>query len=115
MAHALGTFLLACPFVLPTTTHNLQGFHAQEVYIFFANTSHGSPKASCPSVTKVPRKRKRLLNLDGIIEAFDIKPKDCEAAWKDLKARITESYILDRVPAVSLCNWCALRVIGLRF
>jgi hypothetical protein len=56
-----------------------------------------------PAVTKVSRKRKRLLNLDVIIEAFDVKPKDYEAAWNDLKGRVTEANIPGRVPTVGLC------------
>jgi hypothetical protein len=55
------------------------------------------------AVTKVSRKRKRVLNLDSIIEAFDVKPKDYEAAWNDLKARITEAYIPGPIPTVVLC------------
>jgi hypothetical protein len=56
-----------------------------------------------PAVTNVSRKRKRAINFDGIIDAFDVEPKDYEAAWNDLKARITEAYIPGRVPTVGLC------------
>jgi hypothetical protein len=56
-----------------------------------------------PAVKKVSRKRKRVLNLEGIIEAFNVKPKDYEAAWNNLKARITEAYIPGPVPTVGLC------------
>jgi hypothetical protein len=68
-----------------------------------------------PAVTKGSRKRKRVARLDGIIEAFDVKPKDYEAAWNDLKARITEAYTPGHVPTVGLCIYCDLQAIGLRF
>ena len=57
-----------------------------------------------PTVTNVSRKRKRAINFDGIIDAFDVEPKDYEAAWNSLKARIIETYIPGRVPTVSLCT-----------
>ena len=88
-------------------THNLHSFHAQEVYIFFAGVSHELPNASRHTLPNTNRhkgvQKKRVLNLDGIIEAFDVKLKDYDAARSDLKARITEAYIPGPVSIVGLC------------
>jgi hypothetical protein len=46
------------PFALPNTTHNLHGFHTQEVYIFFAHISHGSPNASRHTLPNTSRHKR---------------------------------------------------------
>jgi hypothetical protein len=68
-----------------------------------------------PSQAKVSRKRKRVINFDAIIEAFNVEPKDYEAAWNDLRARITESSMLGCATTVGLCVQWTLKAIGLRF
>lgn len=68
-----------------------------------------------PVVTKESKKRKRRLDLDSIAKLFDVEPEDYEAAWKALRARITEVNTTGLVATVILCRYCALQAIGLRF
>jgi hypothetical protein len=68
-----------------------------------------------PIVTKESKKRKRRLDLDSITKVFDVEPEDYEAAWKALRARITEVNTPGLVATVGLCSYCAPQAIGLRF
>jgi hypothetical protein len=64
--------------------------------------------------TNTPPSEKSL-DIEVLMDAFKEEPLDYEAAWYDLKRLVERAGITSRMPTVRLYNYCAIRVISLRF